>query len=136
MDRCVAHGARLVLSGLVMGRSRGPLSGKCVALQAQQIHLAHAQETWISRPVGRVTTAAPFSLHRYMLINERALLVGVALDANRISAGHGPHLAEGSGAVDVMAVAALDQAFVYSMVIRLREVGLRGYMTSVAEARL
>jgi hypothetical protein len=35
-----------------------------------------------------------------------------------------------------MAVAALDQAFVYSMVIRLREVGLRGCMASVAEAGL
>jgi hypothetical protein len=35
-----------------------------------------------------------------------------------------------------MAVAAVDQAFVYSMVIRLREVGLRGCMTSVAEAGL
>jgi hypothetical protein len=35
-----------------------------------------------------------------------------------------------------MAVAAVDQAFVYSMVIRLREVGLRGCMTSVAETGL
>jgi hypothetical protein len=35
-----------------------------------------------------------------------------------------------------MAVAALDQAFVDSMVIRLCEVGLRGYMTSVAEVGL
>jgi hypothetical protein len=136
MDRCVAHGARLVLSRLVMGGSYGSLNRKCVTLQAQQIHLAHAQETWISRPVGRVTTAAPFSLHRYMLINERALLVGVALDTNRISARHGPDLAESGSAVDVMAVAALDQAFVYSMVIRLREIGLRGCVTSVAEAGL
>ncbi len=34
-----------------MGRSRGPLSGKCVALQAQQIHLAHAQDSadWLIR---------------------------------------------------------------------------------------
>ena len=38
--------------------------------------------------------------------------------------------------MDVMAVAALNKAFVYSMVIRLREVGLRGCMTSVAEAGL
>ena len=86
--------------------------------------------------MGRVTTAAALSLHRHMFINERALLVGVALDTNRIPARHSPHLAEGGSAVDVMAVAALDQAFVYSMVIRLREVGLRGCMTSVAEAGL
>jgi hypothetical protein len=71
-----------------------------------------------------------------MLIDEWALLVGVAFNTNRIPAGQGPHLAEGGGAVDVMAVAALDQAFVYSMVIRLREVGLRSCMTSIAKAGL
>ncbi len=38
--------------------------------------------------------------------------------------------------MNVVAVAALDQAFVHSMVVRLREVGLRGCMTSVAEIRL
>ena len=71
-----------------------------------------------------------------MFINERALLVGMALDTNRIPARHSPHLAECGRAMNVMAVAALDQAFVYPMVIRLREVGLRGCMTSVAEAGL
>ena len=86
--------------------------------------------------MGCVTTTAALSLHRYMLIDEWALLVGVAFNTNRIPAGHGPHLAEGGGAVDVMAVAALDQAFVYSMVIRLREVGLRSCMTSIAKAGL
>ena len=132
----MAHCARLVLGGLVMGWSRGPLNGKCVTLQAQQIHLAHAQVTWIGRSVGRVTTTTALSLHRYMFIDERALLVGVALDASRVPARHSPHLAEGGGAVDVMAVAALDKAFVHPMVVRLREVGLRGCMTSVAEAGL
>jgi hypothetical protein len=71
-----------------------------------------------------------------MFINERSLFVGVALDANRVPARHGPHLTESGSAVDVMAVAALDKAFVYSMVIRLREVGLRVYMTSVTEVGL
>jgi len=132
----VAHRARLIFGGLIVGRSRGSLNGKCVTLQAQQVHLAHPQVTWIGRSVGRVTTAAALSLHRYMFVNERALFVGVALDTNRIPAGHSPHLPEGGSAMDVMAVAALDQAFVYSMVIGLREVGLRGCMTSVAEAGL
>jgi hypothetical protein len=68
-----------------------------------------------------------------MLINKRPLFVGVALDTNRVPTGQGPHLAESSGAVDVVAVAALDEAFVYPVVIRLREVGLRIDMTSVAE---
>ncbi len=43
MDLCVAQRARLIFCGLVMGGSRRPLSGKCVTLQAQQVHLAHAQ---------------------------------------------------------------------------------------------
>jgi hypothetical protein len=38
--------------------------------------------------------------------------------------------------VDVVAVTALDEAFVYSVVIRLRKVSLRVDMTSVAEIRL
>ncbi len=136
MDRCVAHGARLVLGGLVMRRSRGPLSGECVTLQAQQIHLAHAQETRIRGAMGRVTTAAAFGFHRYMLIDEWALLIGVALCTDRVSAGQGPHLLECGCAMSVMTVAALDQAFVHAMVIRLREVRLRAGMTSVAQAGL
>ena len=83
--------------------------------------------------MGHVTTAAALRLHRYMFKNKRPLLVGMALDTNRVPTRHGPHLAEGGRAVDVVAVAALDEAFVYAMVIRLREVGLRGDMTSVAE---
>ena len=86
--------------------------------------------------MGRVTTAAALSLDWYVLINERALLIGMALDANRVPARHRPHLAECSGAVDVMAVAALDETFVYSMVKRLCEVGLGRRMTSVTEIGL
>jgi hypothetical protein len=68
-----------------------------------------------------------------MLINERALLVGMTLDANRVTGRHGPDLAEGSCTVDVVAVAALNETFVYTMVVRLREVGLGGHMASVAK---
>jgi len=42
-------------------------------------------------------------LHGYVLVDERALFVGVALDTNRVPAGHSPHLPEGGSAVDVMA---------------------------------
>jgi len=71
-----------------------------------------------------------------MLVDEWALLVGVTFDTDRVPAWHGPDLAKSGGAVDVMAVAALNKAFVYSMVIWLREVGLRSCMTAVAEVRL
>ncbi len=86
--------------------------------------------------MGRVTTAAALSLHRYMFKNERTLLVGMALHTDRVPTRHGPHLSECGRAMNVVAVTALDEAFVHPMVIRLREVGLRGRMTSVAEAGL
>ena len=86
--------------------------------------------------MGRVTTAAALGLHRYVLIDEWALLVGVALHADRVPTGHGPQLSQGGRAMDIVAVAALDQTFIYSMVIGLREVGLRGCMTSVTEVGL
>ena len=136
MDRCVAHGARLVLSGLIMGRSGGTLSRICVALQAEQVDLAHAQVARIGRPMGRVATATALRLHRHMLIHERSLFVGMALDTNCVPTGHGPHLAERGRTVDVVAVAALYEAFVYPVMIRLREIGLRSCMTSIAETGL
>ena len=129
----MAHRAGLVFSGLVMRRSGGPLNRERVALQAEQVHLAHAQVAWIGGPVGRVTTATALGLHRHMLIHKWPLFVGMALDANRVAAGHRPYLPERSGAVDVVAVAALNETFVDAMVIRLREVGLGRHMASVAE---
>ena len=86
--------------------------------------------------MGHVTTATSFRLHRYMLINKRSLFVGMALDTNRVPTRHGPDLAEGGCAVDVVAVAALDETFVYAMMIWLREIGFGGDMTSIAELGL
>ena len=119
-----------------MGRSGRALHWERVTLQAEQVYLAHSQVAWIGGPVRRVTTAAALRLHRHVFIHKRSLFVGMALDADRVSAGHRPDLPEGSGAVDVVAVAALDETFVYAMVVRLREVGLGGNMASVAELGL
>src|SRR5260370_35983687 len=81
MDRRVAHGARLIFGGLIVGRSRRSLSRKCVTLQTQQLHLAYAQATWIGRSGGRVTTAAALRLHRHIFVDRWALRVSMALDA-------------------------------------------------------
>lgn len=136
MDRCVAHGACLVFGGLIMGRSGGTLNRERVALEAEKVHLAHAQVAGIGRPVRRVATDTTLGLHGHMLIYKRSLFFGMALDTNCVATGHGPHLAEGGRAVDIVAVTALDEAFVDPVVIRLCKVGLRGYMTSVAETGL
>jgi len=136
MYRCVAHGACLVFGGLVVVGPGGPLRREGMTLQAQQVHLAHPQEARVGRTVGGVTTATAFRLDRYMLKNEGSLFVRMATGTNRIPCRHSPHLANGGRAMDVVAVAALDETFVYSMVIRLREVSLGGNMTSVAEIGL
>jgi len=47
MNRCVAHGARLVLAGLIAGRSPRAQNREGVTLQAQHIELADSQVTWV-----------------------------------------------------------------------------------------
>ena len=104
----VAHGAGLIFLRLIV---RGPgrsLGRESVALQAEQIDLAHAQQPRVGRTVGSVAAAAALGLHRHMLIDEGPLLVGVALVANRVATGQRPHLPDGSGAVHVMTVTALN----------------------------
>lgn len=82
-----------------------------------------------------VATGAALGLDRYVLIDEGTLFFCVALYANRISARHRPYLPQGRGPVHIVAITALNQAFVYSMVIGSREVSLGGHMTPVAQIR-
>src|ERR1700758_558600 len=60
----------------------------------------------------------------------------MAFDANGVPARHVSRLPYRSGAVDVVAVAALDETFVDSMVIRLREVRFGSCMTPITEIGL
>jgi hypothetical protein len=108
MNRAVAHGARLIFLRLVVCRPDRPQTRKAMALQAQQIDLAHAQETRIRRAMRSMATGAAFGFDRHVLVHERALLVGMALVANRFSTLRGAHLAQSGRAVHVVAVAALD----------------------------
>lgn len=133
MDHGVAHRASLVFGCLVVGRTGRPLRWERVTLQAQQVHLAHAQVARVIRAVWGVTTGAALSLDRYVLIDEGTLFFCVALDANRIPARHRPYLPQRRGPVHIVAITALNQAFVYSVVIGSREVSLGGHVTPVAE---
>ena len=81
----------------------------------------------------RVTTAAAFSFYWYVLINKRTGLICVALGADRVAGRQGPHLSESRCSMDVVAVAALDKAFVDSMVVGLGEVSLRRCVAAIAE---
>jgi hypothetical protein len=71
-----------------------------------------------------------------MFKNERPLLVGMTLHTDGVPIRHGPHLPECGRAMDIVAVAALDEAFVDAMMIWLCEIGFGSDMTSVAELGL
>lgn len=91
-----------------MGWTLRALHRKSVALQAQHVYLAHAQEPWVRRSMGSVTTSAAFRLYWRVLINKRTLLVDVALEADRVAAGQRSDLSDGRCPVNVMAIAAVD----------------------------
>jgi hypothetical protein len=94
-----------------------------VALQTQQVYLAYPQEAWVRRPMWGMATGATLGLDGYMLIYERTLLVGVALDANCVSTRQGSLLPDGRGAMGIVTIAAPDQTFIDPVAIRPREVG-------------
>jgi len=83
-----------------------------------------------------MTTAAALGLYWHMFIDEGAGFVRVALGADGIPAGQRPYLPESRRSMHVMAVTALDKAFLDSMVVGLAEVCLRGCVASVAELGL
>jgi len=107
-----------------------------VTLQAKQVNLTHAQVSRIGGAMGSVTTIATLRFNRHVFIDKRPCLFSVALDANRIPAGHGPHLAQSSGAVSIMAIAAADQPLIDPMVIGLGKICFGGRVAAVAEIRL
>jgi hypothetical protein len=83
-----------------------------------------------------MATAATFSLHWNMFVDEGPLLVDMALVTNRIAAGESPYLTQSGSPMRVMAVHALHQALVHTMVIGLGEVGFGRNVASIAQLRL
>jgi len=132
----MAHRARLVLGRLVVSRTLGTLRRKGVTLQTQQVDIANPEEPWIGGTVGGMTTAAAFGLHRHVFVNKGPLLIRVAFVANRIATGHGSHLADRGGAMNVVAIAALEQALGNPVVIGFGEIGFGRGVASIAQVRL
>ena len=87
MNLAVAQGAGLILRRLVVYRPAGANRREGVALQAEHIHDADFQQSGIGGTVRRVAASAALGLYRHVLVDERALLVDVALVTNGISAG-------------------------------------------------
>ena len=83
-----------------------------------------------------VTAAAAFGLNRDVFVDEWSHLVCVALSTDRIPARHSSYLPESGSAMHVMAITALDEALIDSVVIRLGKIRFCRGVTPVAEIRL
>ena len=140
MDRAVAQRAGLEESRLVVeGRSAGRTaeSRRGVALEAEQVHVAELQHVRIGPAVNRVAGLAAVDLYRSVLVDKGSLLFGVALEADRILGGRShPHLIRKRRTVDVVAVAALNQPLVDTMMKWHLELRFLLQMAAIAELRL
>jgi hypothetical protein len=90
----------------------------------------------IGSSVGQVAGLAPIDFDWLVLEDERSLLIGVTLEADGVLRGIRTHLLGLHRAVYVVAIAALDQAFVHSMMEGHVELSLLLEMASVAELGL
>jgi hypothetical protein len=136
MNGRMTRRAGLVFLREVVRRPDRSLGREGMALQAQQTGLAHPQQARVRCSVSRMTAGTTFRFHRQVLKNERALLVGVALDADGIAAGHVSHIPQRARAMKIVAIRALHKAFIHPVVVRLGEVRLGRRVTAVTELRL
>ena len=83
-----------------------------------------------------VTTAATLGFDRHMFINKGTRFVRMAFGADGISGRQSPHLPESRRSMHVVAVTAVDKAFVHPVVVGLGEISLCRGVTPVAERRL
>lgn len=104
--------------------------------QTELRHPARDQQSRISRTMRCMTGNASFGLDRRVFIGERALLVGVTLDASGIGARGQPRLFEFKAAVRVMTIGTLHRAFENFVMERLLELMLHLGMATETELRL
>ena len=83
-----------------------------------------------------VAAHATFRLHRGVFEYEGSARLGVAPGADGILIGGGANIVVAKGAVNVMAVAALEQALIHLVMEGLRERGLYICVARIAERRL
>ena len=115
VDGDVAQHTRLEQARLVVKRRHARCAaktGRCVALQAKQIDVAQLQHLRIWPAVSQMARLAAFNLNGRMFVNKRTLFVRVALEADRILGGGSPHLLRFDRAVNVVAIAALNQTLI------------------------
>lgn len=139
VNRDMTQSTCLEETGLVVERRSAGSTTEArirVALETEQIHVAYLQHVRVRATVDQMAGRAAINLHGRMLVDEWALLFGVALVANGVLRRGRAHLLRHHRSMDVVAVGALNQAFVDPMVKRHRELGLFAEVARVAQFRL
>lgn len=94
-----------------------------MTLQAQQIDIAQLQHARVRPTMRHVAGLTSIDLYGCVLEHEWSLQIRVTLEADRILRGRSSHLLGLHRTVHVVAITALDQPFIYSMVERHVELG-------------
>src|SRR6185369_15183847 len=140
MNLYVARSTVSILRVLIVLRA-GRLHGAnivrdAMAGQAELVHRAVTQQPRIGGSVRRMTRRAAFGFHRRVLIQERSLLVSMALDTGGVGSGRLPALLLFKAAMRIVTIAATHGAFQHLMVMRRRELGLHFVMATHAQLRI
>src|SRR5271165_4012535 len=137
VDCGVTQRAGLVFLRLIVESRSGRWS--CIRVQrmathAQEIHLVLLQHPRVGGAVGRMAHLAALDLG-FMLVNERPLLVGVALVTNFVLASHGAKLVPLKPPMRIVAVVALHESFIHAVVKGARELRPHVHVAAVAQLR-
>ena len=92
-----------------------------MALVAQLIDIGNIHQPRILRAMWGMAAQAALTLHSRMFKHKGSARLRMALTANSILVGCRPDVVVAEGSVDVVAVAALDQALIHLVVEGLRE---------------
>jgi len=118
MDVGVAAGARRQLRRSCAHPVHRAGRDRAMALVAQGIDLRHVQQACILRTMRRVASQAAFRLDRCVLEDEWPARLGMALGADLILIGRRLQVIVPESAMNVMAIAALDQTFIHPVMER------------------
>jgi len=132
----VATGAWRDLSRTGIHTMHCSRSDWAVALVAELVDIGNIQQPCILRPVRCVAAKATFPLHRSVFEHKWPARLRMTLGADSILIRGGPYIVVAKGAMNVVAVTALDQAFIHLVMERLCKRRLDVRVARVAERGL
>jgi hypothetical protein len=134
----MAHRAGLIFLSLIVKAGDSGWTGvhcEGVAFQAEQVDLAAFEQSGIGRAMWDMARLATLN-DRFVLIDKWTGFFRVAFEADGILSRRGPQLTRQKSTMRVMAVAALYQPFVHTMVKGSIELLFRFQVAAIAKLRL